>query len=137
MKIQLDENLNIKFFGGIYTDKEGGFSATIDKETYCSIVDQIQCLPLDSLKSEYAAPWTDSQTRYITIETKDTIIKTKVYGTFVEPVELTILMNNLMSLYKRLNLTKNETVNDSTSFHKYIKMTHPSSFPPPPPIQQP
>lgn len=48
--------------------------------------------------------WTDYQTCDISIQTKDTIYKTSVYGFNKEPLELRILFNELMELYKHTEM---------------------------------
>lgn len=133
MKLEINHRLRVKFFGSVYTKIQGGYKGKIDEKQYNNVIRWIQSLPLDSLKPDYAAPWTDDQTKYLLIETKDTIIRTKTYGDFMQPVELSLLMNNLMDIYKGLNLKKEESINDERSFDPFLKMSYPT---PPPPMKE-
>ena len=130
MKIEVEDDLSVKFYGSIYSDIEGGYEGEIDNENYKRLINQVQYLELDSLKTEYIASWTDDQTKYLIIETVDTIYKTKVYGAYQQPVELTILLNNLMDLYKRLDLEESEHIDDLKSFDKFLKISYPIQPPP-------
>ena len=50
--------------------------------------------------------WTDDQTCKFEINIEDTIFETRVYGFNVEPLELRILFNELMEMYKFSELKK-------------------------------
>jgi hypothetical protein len=130
MKIEIDNHLNVKYYGSIFSDLEGGFRGKIDRKTYNLLIAQLHNLPLNSLKPEYYAPWTDDQTRYLLIETNDTVISTRAYGTYDQPIELTIIMDNMMDLYKRLKLKKDVYLDSRKSFDNFLKMSYPIPLPP-------
>ncbi len=129
LKISIDSQRNVKFYGHGYTDILGANKGKITKNEYNLIKKQINQLPLDSLKPEYEAPWTDDQTRKLIIETSDTIIRTSVYGTYLEPVELTLLLQNLADLYKRAQLKNDSTVHDQEFFDHYLEVHLPPEIP--------
>ncbi len=132
LKISIDKQLNVKFYGHMYTTKEGPYSGKITQGEYDLIVKQINQLTLNSLKTAYEATWTDDQTRSIVIETSDTIIKTYAYGTYLEPIELTLLFDNLVDVYKRASLKKDDLVDSQKTFDEYLKVFLPILITPQP-----
>lgn len=130
MKLEIDNKRNVKFFGGNFSEIEGGYKGRIPANMYDQILKQLRSIPLESLKSEYVAPWTDDQTRYLYVETSDTIITVKSYGDYKQPYELTIIYSNLMDAYKRLDLIQDSTIDSRFSFQKHLMMSYP--IPPPP-----
>ena len=121
LKLTVDDSRTIKFYGLGFTSIEGPYSGEISEREYDLILKQINQIDLDSLKTGYSASWTDDQTRSVTIETSDSTIKTYAYGTYLEPVELTILLDNLIDLYKRSDLKPDDSFHRDSSMRNYFK----------------
>lgn len=121
LKLTVDDSRTIKFYGLGFTSIEGPYSGKISKREYDLILKQINQIDLDSLKTAYSASWTDDQTRSLTIETSDSTIKTYAYGTYLEPIELTILLDNLIDLYKRSDLKPDDSFHRDNSMRNYFK----------------
>jgi hypothetical protein len=120
MKIKINSDYSFVFLGEYHTDKIGIYSGKMKIDDYNSIIKQLQQISLDSVKLEHAANWTDDQTRNLIIKTKDTIIKTSVYGVDKEPKELTVFLNRLMELYKGLGLKENDSIDKESTFDKFL-----------------
>ncbi|WP_159038462.1 DUF6438 domain-containing protein [Brumimicrobium mesophilum] len=133
MKLEIDSIGNVKFYGGVFSDLEGGYSGKIPTKTLNGILSQISYISLNTLQSEYTAPWTDDQTCYLYLETKDTIITVKSYGNYKQPHEISIVYGNLLDLYKRIELRRDSTIDSRFSFHKHLMMSYP--IPPPPMLE--
>ncbi len=114
MKVTIDGFGKILFEGRAYTDKLGYFSGQIDQGTLSRIHRKLDCITLDSLKTTYTASWTDDQTCFLTVNTPQGTYNTKVYGFDKEPIELRIVFNELLELYKSIDLTL-----DSINAHRY------------------
>ncbi|MBO9200442.1 MULTISPECIES: DUF6438 domain-containing protein [Niastella] len=124
MYFQIDSARNLTFFGERFADPKGGSRGKISEAEYESILNQINQLPVDSLKEFYRAGYTDAQTRGVAIEAGGKLIKSTVYGSEQEPVELSMLMNKLMHVYEHVTLTPDSTVTlDYFSKHPAAKPT--------------
>jgi hypothetical protein len=104
MKLKVYSNFDIKYEGRFYTEKNGYYSGKITKSQMDRLKRKLSLLDFKSLQENYEAMWTDYQTCDISIQTKDTIYKTSVYGFNKEPLELRILFNELMELYKHTEM---------------------------------
>jgi hypothetical protein len=107
---KIDSLHNFTYFGSFFTDPVGGHSGKISAAEYETILNQINNLPLDSLKSYYRAPWTDDRTLGVAIEAGGQLIKSAAYGNYKEPIELTILLDKLINTYKHIPLSYDTTV---------------------------
>ncbi|OQP51066.1 hypothetical protein A4H97_04430 [Niastella yeongjuensis] len=124
MYFEIDSARNFTFFGDRFTEPKGGVRGKVSATEYESILNQINQLPVDSLKEFYRAGYTDAQTKGIAIEADGKLIKSTVYGSEQEPVELTMLLNKLMHVYEHVSLTPDTTVNlDYFSKHPAAKPT--------------
>ena len=112
MKIQIDSIGNITYEGRAHTEQNGYYSGRLSNKQLKSLRRKLSYLDLDSLKTDYSAMWTDDQTCKLEIHLKDTVYKTRVYGLYKEPIELRIIFNELMELYKFCDLRQD-------SLHKY------------------
>lgn len=74
----------------------------LEEILYQTILRQIRQLPLATMQNTYSVNLTHQQTRYLFIETKDSLITTSAYGKFSEPPELAILLDNLIDLHNRI-----------------------------------
>jgi hypothetical protein len=110
MYLEIDAGHNVAFYGVQFTEKEGGFRCKISAAEYKTILNQINNLPVDSLKDYYSELGSDAQTRGVAIESAGKLIKSTAYGTYSEPVELNILLNKLMNIYQYLPLQADTTV---------------------------
>ena len=133
MYLEIDSLGNIIFNGKNYTEKEGLFSGKLSPQLMKSIESKINCLELNQLKRIYMAGWTDDQTCGVLIETSDQIFKSSAYGFDKEPIELRILFNSLMELYKSVELSKDSAAQDKFRFKDFQKLGSPPPIPPPPP----
>lgn len=123
MYLKIDSSRTLAFFGEFFTDNVDGFSGKLTADQYETILDQINNLPVDSLKDFYHAPWTDDQTCGVAIESGGKLIKSTAYGSFKEPVELTILLDKLIDIYHQVSLHRDTTVTID-----YF-LTHPAAIP--------
>jgi hypothetical protein len=121
MDFEIDSQRTMRFYGGLTAPDLGGHSGKVSEADYQSILSRIRLLPVDSLQEGYRAPWTDDQTRGMMIRYGNKLIRSAAYGHYQEPIELTILLNRLMSQYKRTALQP-----DSTVTYKYFE-THPDT----------
>ncbi len=112
MKLKLDSIGNITYEGRAYTEQNGYYSGRLSSEQMNFLKRKISYLNLDSTKTKYTAMWTDDQTCKFEIHLEGTIFKTSVYGFNEEPLELRILFNELMEIYKFSDLKQD-------SLHKY------------------
>ena len=112
MKLVIDSSGNITYEGRAYTERNGFYSGKLSTEQINSLKRKLGYLNLGSLKTNYSAMWTDDQTCKFEIHLEDTILKTRVYGFTEEPLELRILFNELMEMYKLSELKQD-------SLHKY------------------
>lgn len=112
MKLVIDSIGNITYEGRAYTEQNGYYSGRLSEAEIKSLRRKIGHLNLDSLKTNYSAMWTDDQTCKFEIHLEDSIFRTRVYGFNEEPLELRILFNELMELYKFSELKQD-------SLHKY------------------
>ncbi len=110
MYLEIDTLRNIAFYGETYTKQSGGFRSKLSAAEYETILNMISNLPIDLLKDYYEAPWTDDQTRGIAIESAGKMLKSTAYGSFNEPVELTMLLNKLMNIYHHLPLQPDTSI---------------------------
>ncbi len=110
MYLEIDSARNVLFYGEQFTEKVSGFRGKIDKVEYETILNQINNLPVDSLKDYFSELGSDVQTRGVAIESAGKLIKSTAYGSYNEPVELTMLLNKLMNLYLHLPLQADTTV---------------------------
>jgi hypothetical protein len=106
LKLIIYRNGQISYEGRAYTEKNGYYSGNLTKSQIERIKRKLSLLDLKSLQVNYEAMWTDDQTYKISIQTKDTVYKTSVYGFDKEPMELRILINELMELYKHTEMRK-------------------------------
>lgn len=125
MNLEIDSNLQVKFFGESWTSVEGGYSGRINRDEYNSILNQVRSLPLDALRPFYRAPWTDDQTREVMLQVGDSLIYTSAYGHYREPMELYLLSTRLMGVYEHISLYRDTLVNE-----EYFS-THPAKQPSP------
>jgi hypothetical protein len=124
MYFEIDSARNFTFFGDRFTEPKGGMRGKISAAEYESILNQINQLPVDSLKEFYRAGYTDAQTRGVAIEAGGKLIKSTVYGSEQEPVELSMLLNKLMHVYEHVSLQADTTVTlDYFSKHPVAKPT--------------
>jgi hypothetical protein len=110
MYFEIDSARNFTFYGDRFAEPKGGQRGKISVAEYETILNQINKLPLDSMKEFYRAGYTDAQTRGIAIEAGGKLIKSTVYGSEQEPVELTILLNKLIHVYEHVPLQADTTV---------------------------
>lgn len=100
MYLEIDKNGSILFNGIGHTEKIGYYSGKLDLTQIKNLRNWINSVDLSKLKKNYAASYTDAQTTTIIIETSNGVFKTLVYGYDEEPIELRILINELMRIYK-------------------------------------
>jgi hypothetical protein len=110
MYLEIDALRNVAFYGESHTKQSGGFRSKLSAAEYETILNQINNLPVDSLKDYYEAPWTDVQASGIAIESAGKLIKSTAYGSFDEPVELTMLLNKLMNIYQHVSLQPDTSI---------------------------
>ena len=106
LKLIIHRNGQISYEGRAYTEKNGYYSGNLTKDQMDRIKRKINLINLCQLKNNYAAMWTDDVTYDISIHTNDSIYKTEIYGFDKEPMELRILINELMELYKHTEMRK-------------------------------
>ena len=106
LKLIIYRNGQISYEGRAYTEKNGYYSGNLTKAQMDRIKRKINLIDLIQLKNKYAAMWTDDVTYRITIQSSDTVCQTSVYGFDKEPMELRILINELMELYKHTEMRK-------------------------------
>lgn len=124
MYFEIDSARNFTFYGDRFADPKGGSRGKLSVAEYESILNQINKLPLDSMQEFYRAGYTDAQTRAVAIEAGGKLIKSTVYGSEKEPVELSILLNKLMHVYEHVSLQADTTVTlDYFSKHPAAKPT--------------
>ncbi len=98
-------NLDSVFFNGkMYTELRGHHSGILTEDQRRRIQRKIDHIDLENLKPNYSASWTDDQTCSISFDLGDTTIYTRAYGFNKEPLALRILFNELMELYKDIDL---------------------------------
>jgi hypothetical protein len=110
MYFEIDSARNFTFYGDRFTEPKGGFRGKVSAAEYESILKQINQLPVDSLKEFYRAGYTDAQTRGVAIAAGGKLIKSTVYGSEQEPVELSMLLNKLLHVYEHVSLQADTTV---------------------------
>jgi Domain of unknown function (DUF6438) len=106
LKLIINRNGQISYEGRAYTEKNGYYSGNLIKSQMDGIKRKINLINLNQLKNKYAAMWTDDVTYHITIQTKESMYKTEIYGFDKEPMELRILIHELMELYKHTEMRK-------------------------------
>ena len=112
MKLNIDSLGNINYEGRAYTEKNGYYTGKLSRKKLKTLIRKIDYINLDSIKPTYSALWTDDQTCILTINSNNRTVKTNVYGFNKEPIELRILFNELMELYKSIDMKQD-------SLHKY------------------
>jgi hypothetical protein len=124
MYFEIDAARNLTFYGDRFTEPKGGSRGKVSAAEYETILNLINKLPVDSLKEFYRAGYTDAQTRGVAIEAGGKLIKSTVYGSEQEPVELSILLNKLIHVYEHASLQADTTVTlDYFSKHPAAKPT--------------
>ncbi|WP_341904427.1 DUF6438 domain-containing protein [Fluviicola taffensis] len=115
---QINKSGKILYEGKLFVKKEGKYKAKSDKWFYKLLVDKLRYIDFKSLKTEYAANWTDHQTVNFIFETKDKFYKTRVYGTYKEPRELRAVFRYIFSNYEDFKFRKTM---EEYRFRQYIK----------------
>lgn len=110
MNLEIDSNRNVRFYGDHYTSITGGHKGKLSETVYNSIINKVRNLPVDSLKEYYSASWTDDESLGIAIAYGNKVIRSAAYGHEGEPIELYILLTQLKSLYKEINLQPDSSV---------------------------
>ncbi|HLO54962.1 MAG TPA: DUF6438 domain-containing protein [Saprospiraceae bacterium] len=111
MKLKINQNFEIFYEGRNYTEKNGYYSGKITSSQMERLKRKLSLVELKTLKENYLATWTDDQTCDISIQTKDTVYTSSVYGFDKEPIELRILFHELMELYKHIDMRKDSSHN--------------------------
>ena len=136
MFLEIDSTGVAKFYGRSNTDSLGFYLGKLSNSQYDILVSKIHNLKLDSIKKCYEAAWTDDQTSGINIISGSREYISTAYGYDKEPIELRILLNHLMELYKKINLKKDTLINYKyilyNKFNKLIQEVSPPLVPPPP-----
>jgi len=109
MKLKINQNFEIFYEGRNYTEKNGYYSGKITSSQMERLKRKLSLVELKTLKENYVAMWTDDQTCDISIQTKDTVYTSSVYGFDKEPIELRILFHELMELYKHTEIRKDSS----------------------------
>jgi hypothetical protein len=128
--LEIDSSGYVKFYGHDYTDVHGGAKGRITSRDYEIILSKIHNVLIDSIKTEYEAGYTDSQTCLIVIDYNNKRLQSKVYGYDQEPIELRILFHSLFVVTDNLNLKSDSTITISDFYHFPVFKKY---FPPPPP----
>ncbi len=130
MFLEIDSLGKIMFYGRYHTDSIGFFTSQLSIEEYNLLLKKIQNIKLNSLHIRYEADWTDDQTSGINIIYDKKKLLSSVYGYDKEPIELRILLNYLIDLYKHIHLKKDSFINEkyivqNKEFNKLIKEVRP------------
>ena len=104
MFIEIDESGGILFNGIGYTEKKGFHSGELSLSQMKSLKNWVNAVDLVNLEESYNASYTDAQTKTLTIVTSNGTFKTSVYGNDQGPFELKLLINELMAIYKNIDL---------------------------------
>lgn len=129
LALEIDGIGNVKFLGTNYTGHKGGFTGRLSADQYAHLLRQIRALPLDNLKLEYAAPWTDDQTCCLMIEHADGKISSCAYGFDKEPVALRILFHKLTGLENMISLKADNTVKSYLLQEEHLRYLLPPPVP--------
>lgn len=112
MKLNIDSLGNVQYEGRAYTEKNGYYTGMLPDDKMETLIRKIDYINLDSIKPNYSAMWTDDQTLKLTMKFDKGLVKTRVYGFNNEPIELRILFNELMEMYKSIDMKQD-------SLHEY------------------
>lgn len=110
MYLRVDSARHLLFYGARYTTLQGGYSGTITRDDYKMILRLISELPVNTIKPQYQANWTDDQTCNVAIDYNGKTLFSSVYGFDEEPAALRLLLHKLAAVYKKANLKKDATV---------------------------
>jgi hypothetical protein len=113
ISLDVDSNRTIRYFGGGFAKKEGGYKGTISDQDYKVLLRLIHQLPLKTLKKDYAANWTDDQTCTIAIRYNGKWKTCRVYGCDQEPIELRLLLQRFFLIDQKTQLSPDSTVNNN------------------------
>lgn len=130
MHLELDSTGNMLFWGLGHTEIEGLFSGNVSDSVLRQIVKSIHNIPLKSLERDYVLPVVDIPTYGIKLVTSNQEYEIELHGDNNTPVELTILVHDLMELYKRVDLKMDSTIRDKRQLLNFRYRPKP---PPPPP----
>jgi hypothetical protein len=119
MKLKLYKNGAVFFEGIDYTEKNGYYSGRLTVSQMKHVKRILSYLSLNTLGEHYEAMWTDDETCNISIQTKDTVYKTSVYGFDKEPLPLRIFINELKELYKNIDMKKDS----SHAYYDLLRIT--------------
>ncbi len=106
LKLIIYRNGQISYEGRAYTEKNGYYSGNLTKAQMDRIKRKINLINLNQVRSKYAAIWSDDVKYDISIHTNNSMYKTEIYGFDKEPIELRILIHELMELYKHTEMRK-------------------------------
>lgn len=98
LAIDVDASQKVRCFGQSYAPVEGGQRGTISDKAYNDLLHVLRLIPLNTLKKEYRAGYTDAQTVCIAIRTNGEWQTCYVYGNDKEPMELRMLFYRLFQL---------------------------------------
>jgi hypothetical protein len=133
MNVDIEENGNFYFQGKYYTQKTGFFHASNQQATFVKLRDILRSYDLDSLKANYAVSVTDQADYRLKIYYDNQAVTTHVYGSGLEPRQITVLIDSLERLYKSIPLTPDTTAHDyrmgTEVYRQHIDFRPPASSP--------
>lgn len=132
MSLEIDENLNVLFYGRKYTKPEGCYSGKINEKEYQVLLEYLHNLPVNKIEKDYEAEITDQPSTYLCIKTENSEINTSSYGLSSEPIELVLLKYKISEVYKHIDLQKDSFVLERFKNQNILYYVREPPPPPPP-----
>lgn len=131
MHLELDSLGNMLFWGFGYTELMGPYSGKIPNRLLQQVVRSIHNIPLQNLEQDYVLPVVGFPTCGFKLVTSNGEYETELRGDDDVPAELTILVHDLLELYKSADLKMDSTIRDKWQLPDFGYKPKP---PPPPPV---
>ncbi|MCJ8153560.1 DUF6438 domain-containing protein [Chryseobacterium sp. SSA4.19] len=123
----VDNSGNLFFYGESYNSKNGFYKNTVSNQKSKEVFNELQCVDINNLKTEYTIPVTDLSSESITFVLKGKIIKTVYNYGNASPFELRRLIRNISYLYQNIPL-KRINLKDPLLLFNMRSKTHQISF---------